>query len=106
VATAVIAADIQAYAAARRETGWFMMVAAFAAIVLGSLVGLILARRLIGPMNRLTTAIEDLADQRYDVAIPSTGRHDKSARSAGRLASQGVCARGRRSRIAHDGPRP
>jgi methyl-accepting chemotaxis protein len=88
VATAVIAADIQAYAAARRETGWFMMVAAFGAIVLGSLVGLILARRLIGPINRLTTAIEALADQRYDVAIPSTGRHDeigKISRALGRL---------------------
>jgi methyl-accepting chemotaxis protein len=88
VATAVIAADTQAYAAARRETGWFMMMTAFGALVLGSLVGLILARRLIGPMNRLTAAIEALADCRYDVAIPATGRRDEIgmiARALGRL---------------------
>jgi nitrate/nitrite-specific signal transduction histidine kinase len=70
-------ADIQAYAAARRETGWFMMMAALGAITLGSLVGLILARRLVGPMSRFTSIIESLADHRFDVDIPSTGRQDE-----------------------------
>ncbi len=87
-ATAVVAADIQAYAAARRETGWFMVLAALGAITLASLVGLILARRLVGPMNLFTAIIEALADHRFDVNVPSTGRTDeigKIGRALGRL---------------------
>ena len=38
---------------------------------------LILARRLVGPMNRFTSIIESLADHRFDIDIPTTGRHDE-----------------------------
>jgi methyl-accepting chemotaxis protein len=108
VATAVIASDIQAYAAARQETGWFMMIAGLGAITLGSLVGLILARRLVGPMNRFTGIIESLADHRFDFDIPSTGRHDeigKIGRALGRLkerARENAANEERMSTRAHE----
>jgi methyl-accepting chemotaxis protein len=79
VGIVVVALDISAQMDARAQSRRAMVAAAFVAILLGSLIGLLMARRLAGPIQGLTVVFRRLSDRDYTVHIPQTANSTELA---------------------------
>ena len=79
VAVAVVALDISPLREARTQAMWTMLAAAGGAVLLGSFFGLLMARRLAGPIQQVTAVFRRLSDKDYSVHIPETANSTELA---------------------------
>ena len=86
VAAAVVGSDATEYVAARARALNDMLLAAGGAVVLGGLAGLLLARRLVGPLAGMRAAMVAIGERRFDAPLPPPRGADELADMARTLA--------------------